>query len=151
MKLRSFGFTFPILVFYIYRILMKWTSRSSFEIERRQWVDWRWYPAGGGGGVLNLSLCRECRPDLETLALFIIKSSWNTLFMIFRSNFTHRFLQNAWPLDPVYEKSSKVFEFETLFMSGRSKNHTLKGDTSPHSLCIEVPPGRWYNGQDRSG
>ena len=28
-----------------------------------------------GRGVLNLSLGRGCRPDLETLTLFIIKSS----------------------------------------------------------------------------
>ena len=25
-------------------------------------------------------------------------------------------------------------------MSGRSKNHTLKGGTSPYSLCMGVPP-----------
>ena len=27
-------------------------------------------------------------------------------------------------------------------MSGRSKNHTLKGGTSPYSLCMGVPPPR---------
>ena len=27
---------------------------------------------GGGGGVLDLSLGRGCRPDLETLTLFMI-------------------------------------------------------------------------------
>ena len=26
-------------------------------------------------------------------------------------------------------------------MSGQSKNHTLKGGTSPYSLCMGVPPG----------
>ena len=43
-------------------------------------------------------------------------------------------------LDPVYKKSSKIFQFEILFMSGRSKNHTLKGGTSPYSLSMGVPP-----------
>ena len=65
--------------------------------------------------------------------------------MIFRSNSTHFFRQNAWFLDPVYKKSSKIFQFETLFMSGRSKNHTLKGGTSPYSLCMGVSrPGLTY-------
>ena len=27
-----------------------------------------------------------------------------------------------------------------LIMSGRSKNHTLKGSTSPYNICLEVPP-----------
>ena len=49
------------------------------------------------------------------------------------------FCQNAWFLDPVYKKSSKVFEFETLFMSGRSKNHTPKGGSSLYSLYMGVP------------
>ena len=30
--------------------------------------------------------------------------------------------------------------FETLFMSARSKNHTLKGGMSPYRLCMGVPP-----------
>ena len=31
-------------------------------------------------------------------------------------------------------------------MSGWSKNHTLKGSTSPYSLCMGVPPpgGSWF-------
>ena len=31
-------------------------------------------------------------------------------------------------------------------MSGRSKNHTLKGGTSPYSLCKGVPP--WDKSHD---
>ena len=116
-----------------------------------------WQPydpgAGGGGGILDLSLDREVPPGpWNPDAVYDKKkSSWeswrlDTLFMIFRSNSTHFFLQNAWFLDPVYKRSSKIFEFETLFMSGRSKNHTLKGGTSPYSLCMGVSlPSRAYD------
>ena len=31
-------------------------------------------------------------------------------------------------------------------MSGRLKNHTLKGSTSLYSLCMEYPPPRERNG-----
>ena len=48
------------------------------------------------GGVLNLSLGRGCRPDLETLTLFMINhGKLIPLFLIFRSNSTHFFGQNA--------------------------------------------------------
>ena len=60
----------------------------------------------------------------------------------FQVKFHSFFRQIAWFLYPVYKKSSKILEFETLFMSGESKNHTLKGGTSPYSLCIGVPPPR---------
>ena len=60
-----------------------------------------WLPPAssiGGGGVLDLSLGWGCRPDLEILTLFMIKSSWksckiDTLFMIFRFTSTHSFVK----------------------------------------------------------
>ena len=58
----------------------------------------------------------------------------------FQVKFHSFFRQNAWFLDPVCKKSSKIFEFETLFMSGRWKNHTLKGGTSPYSFYMGVAP-----------
>ena len=55
---------------------------------------------------------------------------------------SHSFLRrNAWFLDPVLKKSSKIFEFKTLCMSGRSKNHTLKGGKSLYSLCMGISCG----------
>ena len=85
----------------------------------------------------------SCRPDLETLTLFFkkfvkIMENWYPVYD-FQIKFHSFFRQNAWLLDPVYKKSSKIFDFETLFISGRSKNHTLKGGTSPYGLCMGVP------------
>ena len=49
----------------------------------------------GNPGVLDLSWGRGCRPYPETQTLFMIKSSWeiDTLFMMFRSNYTHFFIK----------------------------------------------------------
>ena len=103
-----------------------------------------------GGGYSTKVWVGGCRPDLETLTLFMIKSSWkswkiDTLHVYdFQVKFHSSFRQNVWFLDPVFIKFSEIFEFETLFMSGRSKNHTLKGGTSSYSLCMGVPPpGAW--------
>ena len=41
----------------------------------------------------------------------------------FQVKFHSFFCQNAWFLDFVYKESLKIFEFETLLMSGRLKNH----------------------------
>ena len=60
--------------------------------------------------------------------------------MIFRSNSTHFFITMHDFQILLIKKSLKIFEFDTLFMSGRSKNHTLKGGTSPYNLCMGVPP-----------
>ena len=87
----------------------------------------------GPGKVLDLSLGRGCRSDLETLTLFTIKKkkvreNHGKLipYLWFSGEIPHIFHQNAWILDPVYKKIFKIFEFDTLFMSGQSKNHTLK-------------------------
>ena len=112
------------------------------QLTTRQYLS---FARGGGGGTWPKFGLGGCCPELDTLTLFMIKSSWKSwkiysLFMIFRSNSTHFFHQNVGFVDPVYKISSKIFEFETLFMSRWSKNHTLKGGTSLYSLCMGVPP-----------
>ena len=89
------------------------------------WFDW------------SLSIYYVYDPVYDKTFMKILKI--DTLFMILRSNSTHFFIKCV-IFRPCYKKSSKFFEFETLFMSGWSKNHTLKGGTSPYSLCMGVPP-----------
>ena len=101
------------------------------------------------GGVLHLSLVRGVLPgpwNLDPVYDKMFGKSWktDTLFMSFQVKFHSFFCQNAWFLDPVYKKSSKIFQFETLFMSRWSKNHTLKGCTSLYSLSMGVPPPRGF-------
>ena len=90
-------------------------------------------------GVLDLSLGwgvppGPWNPDPVYDQKFVkFSKNWYPVYD-FQVKFHSFFLQNVWFLDPVYKKSSKIFEFETLFMSGQSKNHTLKGGTSPYSL-----------------
>ena len=101
---------------------------------------------GGGGGVLDLSLGRGMppgpwNPDPVYDKKFVkILKNWYPVYD-FQVKFHSFFRHNAWFLGPVDKESSKILEFDTLFMSGRSKNHTLKGGTSPYSLCMgEIPP-----------
>ena len=103
--------------------------------------------ARGGGGVLDLSLGREVLPGpwnpesvYDKKFVKILKNRYSVYD--FQVKFHSFFHQNAWFLDPVYKKSSNIFQFETLFMNGWSKNHTLKGGTSPYSLSMgSTPPG----------
>ena len=100
-------------------------------------------PPEGGGGGLDVSLGRGVppgpwNPDPVYDKMFVkILKNWYPVYD-FQVKFHSFFCQNAWILDPVYKKSSKIFEFETLFMSGWSKNHTLKGGTSPYRSCKGV-------------
>ena len=99
----------------------------------------------GGGGELDLSLVRGCRPDLETLTLFTVKSSWKSRKTIPRLwfsewNATHFIVKMRDFLDPVYKKASKIWSLNLrpcLWADGR-KSHTLH--TSPYSLCMGAPP-----------
>ena len=91
-------------------------------------------------GVLDLSLRREVLPGpwnpdpvYDKKKFVKIIENWYPV-RDFQVKFHSFFRQNVWVLDPVYKKSSKIFEFKTLFMSGESKNHTLEGGTSPYSL-----------------
>ena len=77
----------------------------------------------GGGGVLDISLGRGCRPELETLTLFMTKKTVKILknrypVYDFQIKFHSFFRRNARFLDPVYKNSSKIVDFETLFMTG---------------------------------
>ena len=98
-----------------------------------------------GGTRPTISLGKELppgpwNPDLVYDKKFVkILKNWYTVYD-FQVKFHSFFRQNAWFLDPVYKNFSEIFEFETLFMRGRSKNHTLKGGTSPYSLCMGVSP-----------
>ena len=49
----------------------------------------------------------------------------------FQVKFHSFFRQIAWFLYPVYKKSSKILEFETLFMSGESKKPYPEGRHVP--------------------
>ena len=104
-----------------------------------------WHTNTPGGGVLDLSLGRVVppvpwNPDPVSDKKFVkILKNWYPAYD-FQVKFHSVFRQNAWFLEPVHKKLSEIFEFETLFRSGRSKNHTLKGGTSPYSLCMGVPP-----------
>ena len=87
-------------------------------------------------GVFNLSLGRGVPPrpwnpdPVYDKKFEKILKNWYPVYD-FQAKFHSFFRQNVWFLDPVYKKSSKIFEFEAMFMSVRSKNHTLKGGTSP--------------------
>ena len=70
-------------------------------------------------GVLDLSLGREVPPGpwnpdpvYDKMSLKILKN-WYPVYD-FQFKFHSFFCQNAWFLDPVYKKSSEIFEFETL-------------------------------------
>ena len=64
-----------------------------------------------------------------------IVKNWYSVYD-YQVKFNSFIRHNVWFLDPVHKISSKISEFEALFVSGRSKNHTLKACTSP------LPPGR---------
>ena len=90
------------------------------------------------GGVLDLNFVREVLPvpwdpdPVYDKKFTKIMENWYPVYD-FPVKFHSFFRQSAWFLNPVYRKSLKIFEIETLFMSGRSKNHTLKGGTSPYN------------------
>ena len=105
-----------------------------------------WLLVVGLEEVLDLSLGRGVLPGpwspdpvYDKKFVKILKNQYPVYD--FQVKFHSLFRKYAWFLDPVYKKSSKIFQFETLFMSGRSKNHTLKGGTPPYSLNMGVPPG----------
>ena len=93
------------------------------------------------GGIVDLSLGRRVLPGpwnpdpvYDKKLVKILKNQYPVYD--FQVKFHSFFRQNAWFLGPVYKKSSKIFRFENLFMSGQLKNHNLKGSTSPYSLSM---------------
>ena len=85
-------------------------------------------------GVLNLNLSRGVPPRPRNR---------DPVFPIydFQLKFHSFFHQNVWLLDTVYyKKSLKIFEFETLFMSGQSKNQTQNVAHPRIAYDWEYPP-----------
>ena len=74
-------------------------------------------------GIRGVLWVGGCRQDLETLTLFMTKKivkilkNWYPVYD-FQIKFHSFFRQNSWVLDPVYKNSSKIVDFETLFMTG---------------------------------
>ena len=93
-------------------------------------------PPPGAGAARTLKLWRS--DPVYDKKFVKIMENWYPVYD-FQVKFHSFFCQNAWFLDPVYKIFSKSLNLRPCLwelMSGQSKNHTLKGGTSPYSLCM---------------